>query len=252
MGAKDPVFTMTRLDGRAADAVRPIRLTPQFLMHAEGSVLIEIGLTRVICTASVEDRVPPFLRGTGKGWVTAEYGMLPRATSTRTTREASAGKVGGRTQEIQRLIGRSLRAVTSLAELGERSIWVDCDVIQADGGTRTASITGGFMALVLALERLREQGAIPRVPVSDYVAATSVGVVDGEPLLDLAYDEDSRADVDMNVVKTAGGRFIEVQGTAESKPFDRATLDALLALADRGLAALIERQREIVGRILKY
>jgi len=243
---------MTRLDGRATDAIRPTRISSDYLMHPEGSVLIEVGHTKVICTASVEDRVPPFLRGSGKGWVTAEYGMLPRATSTRTTREASAGKVGGRTQEIQRLIGRSLRSVATLTELGERSIWIDCDVVQADGGTRTAAITGGFVALVLALERLREQGAIPRVPVTDYIAATSVGVVDGAALLDLAYDEDSRAEVDMNVVKTAGGQFIEVQGTAESKPFDRAALDALLALADQGIKALVERQREVVGKILQY
>ena len=243
---------MTRLDGRTADAVRPTRITPDYLVHAEGSVLIEVGRTRVICTASVEDRVPPFLRGSGKGWVTAEYGMLPRATSTRTTREATAGKVGGRTQEIQRLIGRSLRSVASLAELGERTVWLDCDVIQADGGTRTASITGAFVALVLALERIRGQGAIPRVPVTDYVAATSVGIVAGTPLLDLAYDEDSRAEVDMNVIKTAGGKFIEVQGTAETNPFDRAALDALLALADAGIKALVEKQREVVGKILKY
>jgi len=243
---------MTRLDGRPADAVRPTRIAADYLMHAEGSVLIEVGHTKVICTASVEDRVPPFLRGSGKGWVTAEYGMLPRATSTRTTREASAGKVGGRTQEIQRLIGRSLRSVVSMTEMGERTVWIDCDVIQADGGTRTASITGGFVALVLAFERVRGQGVIPRVPVTDYVAATSVGVVDGTALLDLAYDEDSRAEVDMNVIKTAGGKFIEVQGTAESKPFDRAALDALLALADQGIASLVERQREIVGKILKY
>jgi len=243
---------MTRTDGRAPDAVRDTRLTPDFTMHAEGSILIEVGRTRVICTASVEDRVPPFLRGTGKGWVTAEYGMLPRATSTRTQREASAGKVGGRTQEIQRLIGRSLRTVTSLKEFGERSIYVDCDVIQADGGTRTAAITGGFVALVLAFERLRSQGAIPRVPITDYVAATSVGVVDGTPLLDLAYEEDSRAEVDMNVVKTSDGKFIELQGTAETKPFDRRGLDQLLALADAGITALIAKQREIVGQILKY
>ncbi len=242
---------MTRLDGRLADAIRPTKLTPDYLLHAEGSVLIEVGRTRVICAASVEDRVPPFLRGQGKGWVTAEYGMLPRATSTRTTREAAAGKVGGRTQEIQRLIGRSLRAVTAMGELGERTIWVDCDVIQADGGTRTASITGGFVALVLALERLRQQAVIPRVPVTNYVAATSVGVVSGTPMLDLAYDEDSRADVDMNVVKTSDGRFIEVQGTAEGQPYERATLDALLGLADRGIAALIEKQKDIVGKILK-
>jgi ribonuclease PH len=243
---------MARLDGRTADAVRQTRLTPDYLVHAEGSVLIEVGRTKVICTASVEDRVPPFLRGSGKGWVTAEYGMLPRATSTRTTREASAGKVGGRTQEIQRLIGRSLRSVVTMTELGERTVWIDCDVIQADGGTRTASITGGFVALVLALERLREQAVIPRVPVKEYVAATSVGIVAGTPMLDLAYDEDSRADVDMNVVKTSGGKFIEVQGTAEAEPFDRNELEALLALADAGIRTLIEHQRGIVGKILKY
>jgi ribonuclease PH len=242
---------MTRLDGRLADAVRPTRLTPGVAVHAEGSVLIEIGLTRVICTASVEDRVPPFMRGSGKGWVTAEYGMLPRATSTRTTREATAGKVGGRTQEIQRLIGRSLRSVITLAEVGERTIWVDCDVLQADGGTRTASITGGFVALVLALERLREQAVLARVPVTDYVAATSVGIVAGTPLLDLAYGEDSRADVDMNIVKTSDGRYIEVQGTAEAQPFSRSEMDTLLALADVGIRTLVERQREIVGKILK-
>src|SRR6187549_1155618 len=216
---------MTRNDGRSPAQLRPTTITPGFLLHPEGSVLIEVGRTKVICTASVEDRVPPFQRGSGKGWVTAEYGMLPRATSTRTTREASQGKVGGRTQEIQRLIGRSLRSVVTMSELGERTIWIDCDVIQADGGTRTAAITGGFVALVLALERLREQAVIARVPVTDYVAATSVGIVDGTPLLDLAYDEDSRADVDMNVVKTSDGRFIELQGTAETKPFDRAQLD---------------------------
>jgi len=243
---------MTRLDGRLTDAVRQTKLTTDFTMHAEGSVLIEVGRTKVICTASVEDRVPPFLRGTGKGWVTAEYGMLPRATSTRTQREAASGKVGGRTQEIQRLIGRSLRSVTALRELGERSIWVDCDVIQADGGTRTASITGGFVALVLALEKLRLQGALARVPVTDYVAATSVGVVDGTPLLDLAYDEDSRAEVDMNIVKTSDGRYIELQGTAETQPFDRAGLESLLSLADQGIRHMIERQREQVGKILKY
>jgi ribonuclease PH len=219
-------------------------------MHAEGSVQIDVGRTRLICTASVEERVPPFLRNTGRGWVTAEYGMLPRATTTRTTREATAGKVGGRTQEIQRLIGRSLRSVVDLAALGERTIWIDCDVLQADGGTRTAAITGGFVALVLALDKLREQGKLPRIPVTQYVAATSVGVVDGTPMIDLAYEEDSRAEVDMNVVKTSDGRFIELQGTAETQPFDRAALDMLLALADAGIAALVARQREIVGAIL--
>jgi ribonuclease PH len=243
---------MTRTDGRPADAVRPTRITPDFTIHAEGCVLIEVGRTKVICTASVEERVPPFMRGQGKGWVTAEYGMLPRATNTRTQREASAGKVGGRTQEIQRLIGRSLRSVVSMNELGERTIWVDCDVIQADGGTRTASITGGFVALVLALERLREKGTIPRIPITEYVAATSVGVIGGTPMLDLAYEEDSRADVDMNVVKTSGGRFIEVQGTAETQPFSRSELDDLLALADTGIATLVGVQREVVGRVLKY
>jgi len=243
---------MARTDGRLADDVRETRITADYTVHAEGSVLIEVGRTKVICTASVEERVPPFLRGSGKGWVTAEYGMLPRATSTRVQRESSAGKVGGRTQEIQRLIGRSLRSVTTLTEVGERSIWVDCDVIQADGGTRTAAITGGFVAMVLAFEKLRMQAAISRIPVTDYVAATSVGVVDGTPLLDLAYDEDSRAEVDMNIVKTSDGRFIEVQGTAETKPFDRAGLDALLALGDRGIRHLIEKQREVVGRFLKH
>ena len=243
---------MSRTDGRAADAIRPTRLTPNFIIHPEGSVLIDVGQTRVLCAASIEDRVPPFLRGSGKGWVTAEYGMLPRATSTRTTRESSAGKVGGRTQEIQRLIGRSLRSVVTLTELGERTVWVDCDVIQADGGTRTSAITGGFVALVLALEKLREKGGIPRVPVTDYLAATSVGVVGGVAMLDLAYEEDSRAEVDMNVVKTSDGRFIELQGTAEGQPFARSVLDELLALADKGIHDLIEKQREVVGKILKY
>src|SRR5687768_4489587 len=239
-----------RSDSREPGQLRETRITPSFTMHAEGSVLIEAGRTRVICTASIEERVPPFLRNTGKGWVTAEYGMLPRATSTRTQRESTAGKVGGRTQEIQRLIGRSLRSVTRLPELGERTIWIDCDVLQADGGTRTASITGGFVALVLALQRLRDLGFVKGIPVQDYVAATSVGVVAGTPMLDLAYDEDSKADVDMNIVKTGDGRFIEVQGTAESEPFDRHALDGLLELADRGIAQLIAKQREIVGPIL--
>src|SRR6188508_3010657 len=240
----------TRIDGREPSQLRPTRMTSSFTMHAEGSILIEAGNTRVICTASVEERVPPFLRNTGKGWVTAEYGMLPRATSTRTQREASAGKVGGRTQEIQRLIGRSLRSITKLTELGERTIWIDCDVIQADGGTRTASITGGFVALVLALQRLREMAVLKAVPIVDYVAATSVGIVDGSALLDLAYEEDSKAEVDMNFVKTGDGRFIELQGTAEGLPFDRRALDALMGLADEGIKTLIAKQREIVGKFL--
>ena len=212
---------------------------------------MEVGRTRVVCTASVEDRVPPFLRNSGKGWVTAEYGMLPRATNTRTQRESSAGKVGGRTQEIQRLIGRSLRSITKLTDLGERTIWIDCDVIQADGGTRTASITGGFVALVLALQRMRELALIKTIPIVDYVAATSVGIVNGAALLDLAYDEDSKAEVDMNMVKTGDGRFIELQGTAEGLPFDRRALDALMGLADEGIKELIEKQRAIVGDMLK-
>ena len=237
----------TRTDGRTPSQLRSIRITPSFTMHAEGSVLIEAGSTRVICTASIEDRVPPFLRNTGKGWVTAEYGMLPRATSTRVQRESSAGKVGGRTQEIQRLIGRSLRSVTRLPDLGERTIWIDCDVIQADGGTRTASITGGFVALVLALKHMRAKGMLRSLPVSDYVAAISVGVVNGTPMLDLAYEEDSSADVDMNVVKTGGGQFIEVQGTAEGLPFERSVLDSLLGLADAGVQELVAIQRSIIG-----
>jgi ribonuclease PH len=240
-----------RSDKRPANQLRETKLTPNYLEHAEGSVFIEAGRTRVICAASVEDRVPPFLRNTGKGWVTAEYGMLPRATSTRMQREATAGKVGGRTQEIQRLIGRSLRAVTNLQAIGERTIWIDCDVIQADGGTRTASITGAFVALALALERLREREVIRTIPLSDYVAATSVGIVDGEALLDLAYDDDSRAEVDMNVIKTGDGRFIEVQGTAEAVPFGRDALIQLLDLADFGIKQLVEKQRAIVGHLIR-
>jgi ribonuclease PH len=241
---------MTRSDKRFPTDLRPTRITPHYLMHAEGSALIEVGRTRVICTASVEDRVPPFLRNTGKGWVTAEYGMLPRATTTRTQREATAGKVGGRTQEIQRLIGRALRSVAKLDQLGERTIWVDCDVIQADGGTRTASITGGFVALVLALQKLRESESLKAMPIADYVAATSVGIIDGTPMLDLAYEEDSRAEVDMNIIKTGNGRFIEVQGTAEGQPFDRDHLDGLIDLAGAGITALVALQREIVGAYL--
>jgi ribonuclease PH len=239
-----------RSDSRPADRLRDTTMTPHYLPHAEGSVLIEAGRTKVICAASVEDRVPPFLRNSGKGWVTAEYGMLPRATTTRTQREATAGKVGGRTQEIQRLIGRSLRAVTHLPALGERTIWIDCDVIQADGGTRTASITGAFVALALACETLRRRDVLRAMPLSDYVAAISVGIVDGEALLDLAYDDDSRAQVDMNVVRTGKGKFIEVQGTAEGEPFDRDALNQLLDLADLGIRQLIDKQKAIVGHLL--
>jgi ribonuclease PH len=236
-----------RADNRLSEQLRPTRITPNYLVHAEGSVLVEAGRTKVICTASVEDRVPPFRRNTGKGWVTAEYGMLPRATTTRTQRESTAGKVGGRTQEIQRLIGRSLRAVTKLEELGERTITLDCDVIQADGGTRTASITGAYVALVLALQALRERNQLRTMPVTDFVAATSVGIVEGEPMLDLAYTEDSNADVDMNVVKTGGGLYIEIQGTAEALPFGREALNRLLDLADTGIRQLIALQRGFVG-----
>ena len=236
-----------RSDQRAPNQLRDTIITPNYLPHAEGSVFIEAGRTKVICTASVEERVPPFLKNSGKGWITAEYGMLPRATGTRTQREATSGKVGGRTQEIQRLIGRSMRSVAKLNALGERTIWLDCDVIQADGGTRTASITGGFVALVLALKKMREAGILRSLPVQDFVAATSVGVVGGTPMLDLAYDEDSRADVDMNVVKTGDGRFVEVQGTAEGPPFERAALDGLLALADAGIRELVELQRAVTG-----
>ena len=239
-----------RADGRLAEQLRPTRITPNYLKHAEGSVLIEAGNTKVICSASVEDRVPPFRRNTGKGWVTAEYGMLPRATTTRTQREASAGRVGGRTQEIQRLIGRSLRAVTRLEELGERTITLDCDVIQADGGTRTASITGAFVALVMAAQKMREQHMIRTMPVMDFVAATSIGIVKGEPMLDLAYSEDSTAEVDMNVVKTGAGLYIELQGTAEALPFGREALNRLLDLADTGIRQLIALQRGFVGEYL--
>ena len=239
-----------RSDGRGADQMRQLKITPDFISTAEGSVLIELGKTRVICTATVDDGVPSFLKGSGKGWVTSEYGMLPRATEERTPREAARGKQSGRTQEIQRLIGRSLRAVTDQQALGERTVWLDCDVIQADGGTRTASITGAYVALALALEGLRKREVLKTIPLSDYVAAISVGIVDGEALLDLAYEDDSRADVDMNIVKTGDGRFIEVQGTAEGTPFGRDALTLLLDLADVGIRQLIDKQRAIVGHLI--
>jgi ribonuclease PH len=236
---------MIRRDGRLAGDLRPVILTRQFLRHAEGSVLIEVGETRVICTASVEERVPPFLRGAGQGWVTAEYGMLPRATATRTARES--GRTGGRTHEIQRLVGRSLRAVVELAKLGERTIYVDCDVIQADGGTRTAAITGGFVALADGLHALRESGRLLVDPLRDRVAATSVGLVAGRAILDLDYSEDSAAEVDMNVVMTGAGRFVELQGTAEQTPFDAVQLESLLGLARGGLDRLLDLQRRILA-----
>lgn len=238
-----------RSDNRAPDQLRPVNIIPDYISTAEGSVLIEVGNTRVICTASVEESVPTFLRNTGKGWVTAEYGMLPRATLTRSARESARGRVGGRTHEIQRLIGRSLRAVTDLQRLGERSILLDCDVIQADGGTRTASITGAFVALGLALEKLVEAGSLSSVPLKDFVAAVSAGIVEGHPLLDLSYEEDSRADVDMNFVMTAGNKFVEVQATAEHQVFDEAQLKTVISLARHGLHSLLAKQQSVLKSI---
>jgi len=238
---------MTRHDGRASDALRDVEIVPDFLSHPAGSVLISMGGTRVVCAASVEDSVPPFLRDTGTGWVTGEYAMLPAATSTRTPREVNRGRPSGRTMEIQRLIGRALRSVVDRKALGSRTVWVDCDVIQADGGTRTASITGGFLALCLALARLRENGKLKRPLLTGLVAAISVGIVEGRPALDLDYVEDSAAEVDMNVVRTDDGRYIEIQGTAETTPFGRQRLDEMLALCDIGIDILQERQREVLG-----
>lgn len=238
---------MYRADGRKPDQLRKIKITKNFIKHAEGSCLIECGLTRVICTASVEESVPPFLKGKGTGWVTAEYGMLPRSTDTRMKREKTL--TSGRTLEIQRLIGRSLRGVTDLKQLGERSVKIDCDVIQADGGTRAASITGGFIALALALKKIRKQKLIDRVPLTNYVAAISAGIHQGKMLLDLNYEEDSGADMDMNVVMTGRGKFVEVQGTAEKKPFSKKEMDQLLDLAGKGIRQLIEIQRKHVGKI---
>ncbi|MCE5308928.1 MAG: ribonuclease PH [Acidobacteriales bacterium] len=235
-----------RIDQRKPDEIRAVKVTPGYLMTAEGSALIEVGQTRVLCAATVEDSVPAFLRGSGKGWVTAEYSMLPRATMTRTPREVNKGKPSGRTHEIQRLIGRSLRAVVDMAALGERTVIVDCDVLQADGGTRTASITGAFMALGLALEQMVNYGTLPRLPLIDYVAAISVGIVGGSPLADLCYDEDSRADVDMNVVMTGSGRMVEVQATAERMPFDDDQLGSLLGLARKAIAQLVDVQKSFV------
>ncbi len=239
-----------RSDGRTPDQMRPVVITPNFTKHAEGSVLIDVGDTRVICTASVQEKVPPFLYKTGRGWVTAEYGMLPRATSERTEREASKGKQGGRTMEIQRLIGRSLRAAINPEFLGERTVWIDCDVLQADGGTRTASITGSFVALALALSRLYLDGQIVSWPVSAFVAAVSVGMLGGVPTLDLNYEEDSKAGVDMNVVATDKGRFVELQGTGETATFTEDEMNAMLALAKSGISALIEKQREVLSAVL--
>ena len=239
-----------RLDKRGDRELRPVKIKKNFNKYAEGSALIEIGNTKVICTASVEERVPPFLRNKAQGWITAEYGMLPRSATERIPRESSRGRVGGRTHEIQRLIGRSLRAVVDLNFLGERTIWVDCDVIQADGGTRTAAITGAFVAMVEALKKLHQEGKIERVPVKDWVAATSVGIKDGEILLDLCYEEDSVAHVDMNVVMTGKGKFVEIQGTAEKEPFTASDMEKLLNLARQGIKKLIAIQKKVVGEII--
>ncbi|MBU1006365.1 MAG: ribonuclease PH [Candidatus Omnitrophica bacterium] len=226
--------------------MRKVKIKRNVMKFAEGSCQIEVGNTKVICTASVENKVPPFLRGTGKGWVTAEYGMLPRSCNTRIRREASAGKLSGRTQEIQRLIGRSMRSVVDLEKLGERTVWIDCDVIQGDGGTRTASITGSFIALMDALQGLKKKNILKEIPVSDYVAAVSVGIVDGKPCLDLDYEHDSRADVDMNIVMTGSKKLIEIQGTAEKVPFSKKDLDKLISLAEKGIGELIAIQRRIL------
>ncbi|HEY7211219.1 MAG TPA: ribonuclease PH [Bryobacteraceae bacterium] len=239
---------MTRTDGRRPDELRPTRITPDYLVTAEGSVLVEAGNTRVLCAASVEDTVPGFLRGGGKGWITAEYSMLPRATITRTPREITKGRPSGRTHEIQRLIGRSLRAVVDLAALGERSIIVDCDVLQADGGTRTAAITGAYVALALAIGTLVKFKVLARTPLIDSVAATSVGIVAGTPMLDLAYEEDSQADVDMNVVLTGSGRFVELQATAEHTAFDDAEMARMIALARAGISQLKALQQDILAQ----
>ena len=237
---------MVRIDGRGEDKIRKVNITRNYIKYPEGSCLIEMGNTKVICTASVEESVPPFLKGTGTGWVTAEYGMLPRSCGSRIPR----GKDSGRTHEIQRLVGRSLRSVTEMKKLGERTIWIDCDVIQGDGGTRTAAITGSFIALVDAIAKIKKDGKIKEVPVRDYVAATSVGILNGALLLDLCYEEDSKAEVDMNIVMTGSGEFIEIQGTAERNPFSKEQMDKMLVLAQKGIEDLFSVQRKLVGDIL--
>jgi len=240
---------MERKDGRKNDELRNVKITRNYIKHPQGSVLIEMGETKVICTAMIEERVPPFLKGAGTGWITAEYSMLPGSTISRKIRESSRGKVEGRSQEIQRLIGRALRSVISLKDLGERTIWIDCDVIQADGGTRTASITGAFVALVDALNKLKEQGVLKFIPVKSFVSAVSVGIVEGQAVLDLCYTEDSTAKVDMNIVMTDKGEFVEVQGTGEEAPFSRADLMELLRLGEVGNNELIRLQKQILGPI---
>ena len=240
---------MSRSSGRAFNEMREVHIKKNFTKHAEGSVLIQVGNTHVICNASVENKVPPFLRDKKQGWVTAEYSMLPRSTNTRMIRESSKGKVSGRTQEIQRLIGRSLRSVVDMKKLGERSIWIDCDVIQADGGTRCASITGAFIALCLALKKLHKDKVIDCIPIKDYVAATSVGIIKSHKCLDLDYEEDSNASVDLNVVRTGAGHYVEIQGTAEQDPFSDEDLTAMLKLADKGIKALIDLQKKTIGSL---
>ena len=240
---------MIRLDGRDFDELRQVKITRPFLKHAEGSVLIEMGDTKVICTATLEDKVPPFLRNRGTGWITAEYGMVPRSTPQRIVRESTRGKLGGRTHEIQRLIGRSLRAVVELEKIGERTLWMDCDVIQADGGTRTAAITGAYIALVDACFYAKKNGLFVGMPIKDYLAAVSIGRVDGKMLLDLTYSEDSKAEVDMNVVMTGDGRFVEIQGTAERSPFSKMEMNKFLALAKEGIGKLIQIEKDLLGDI---
>jgi ribonuclease PH len=238
-----------RSDGRKPSQLRPLKITPSYIKTADGSVLIEMGDTRVICTAKLEERVPPFLRNSGKGWITAEYGMLPGSSQQRIGRESSRGKVGGRTHEIQRLIGRSLRSVADLKSLGERSVWIDCDVIQADGGTRTASITGAYIALMEAVRVWRERGILSADPIKDAVAAVSIGIVDGKILLDLCYEEDSKADVDMNFVMTGSGKFIEVQGTAESAPFTKKQMERMAEIAHQGIKELLQAQKKVIAAL---
>ncbi|MFA6356316.1 MAG: ribonuclease PH [Candidatus Omnitrophota bacterium] len=238
---------MKRTDGRGAEVLRKVNITRNYLKFAEGSCLIELGDTKVICSATVDDGVPQFLKGKGTGWVTSEYAMLPRSCQQRVQRESVKGNIGGRTHEIQRLVGRSLRAVVDFTALGERTVWIDCDVIQADGGTRCASITGSFIALADALSLIKKRGTISKLPILDYVAATSVGLIKDEPVLDLAFDEDSKADVDMNIVMTGSGKFVEIQGTAEGEPFDGEQLHDLLGLAKKGITQLIDIQKKLLG-----
>lgn len=242
---------MTRPSGRRNNELRRIKITKDYIKYAEGSCLVEFGNTKVITTASVEETVPPFLKGKGTGWVTAEYSMIPRSCKSRVPRESTKGKLGGRTHEIQRLIGRSMRSVVDMKKLGERTVWMDCDVIQADGGTRCASITGSFISLVLALSKLKKDGIISEIPVSDYVAAVSVGMVGGKPALDLDYDEDSGAEVDMNIIMTGAGKFIEVQGTAEREPFTRHDMEELLSLAKDGIDKIIAAQKKALKGIIR-